>query len=104
MSDYRNSTDPLRHDMRYDADARSTNAAWGWIAGAVFLVVVLALAFGIGHTPNQDNDRVANNMSPPAATRSTPAPAPSGPGSPTFAPTPTPAPMNPTQPQPQPRP
>jgi len=37
MSDHWNSNDPLRSDMRH-AEARSANAAWGWIAAAVFLV------------------------------------------------------------------
>ena len=49
--DYRN--DPLRRDPAYDPDARAMNATWGWIAAAVFLVVVLAVAFGIGHEPGQ---------------------------------------------------
>ncbi len=30
------------------AERRSANAMWGWIAGAVFLVVVLAIIFGLG--------------------------------------------------------
>src|SRR5579872_5646136 len=59
MSDFRNSdlgepNDPLRRDYRYDEDARSANAAWGWIAGAVFVVIVLLVAFGIGHSPNSN--------------------------------------------------
>jgi hypothetical protein len=99
MSDYRNPNpnDPLPGYSRFDPDARSANAAWGWIAGAVFLVVLLALAFGIGHQPNQgDTDRMANNVPPPAAShRASP---PSGPASPTFAP----APMNPAAPPAQP--
>jgi len=45
--DYRN--DPLRRDPAYDPDARAMNATWGWIAAALFIVVVLAVAFGIGH-------------------------------------------------------
>src|ERR1700691_6291994 len=56
MSDYRNQDsnypsldDPLRRDAKMDPDARAGNAAWGWIAGAVFLVVVLAVVFGLGH-------------------------------------------------------
>jgi hypothetical protein len=98
MSDYRNPNDPFPSDMR-DPDARSANAAWGWIAGAVFVVIVLAVAFGIGHQPNQPGtDTLANNAPPPAASKITPplAPAPAGPANPGLAPTPG----NPDQPNP----
>jgi hypothetical protein len=91
MSDYRNSefgNDPLRRDPPYDPDARAMNATWGWIAAAVFIVVVLAVAFGIGHEPRQSGTNTASNeASPPAATRMappalTPAPATPTPNSP----------------------
>ena len=43
-------------------------AASGWIAAAVFLVIVLAVAFGAGHKPGQHPTNIAvNNMAPPAA-------------------------------------
>jgi hypothetical protein len=100
MSDYRNPNDPLQRDSPYDLNARTSNVASGWIAGGVFLVIVIGLAFGIGHTPNQANQSAtANNTSPPAVQ-------PSGPASRTYSPTPmsplqspaqTPA---PAQPQP----
>src|ERR1700682_2574897 len=66
MSDYRNSdydyrNDPLRRDPAYDPDARAMNATWGWIAAAIFIVVVLAVAFGIGHEPNQLGTSTASN-------------------------------------------
>jgi hypothetical protein len=54
MSDYQNSDDPFYHyyfddPLRRDhPDARAPNAAWLWIGAAVFLVVVLAVASGIG--------------------------------------------------------
>jgi hypothetical protein len=76
MSDYRNSSDPLYRDPNgpmtgnagYEPAAR-TNAGWGWIAGAIFLVIILAIAFGVGHEPN----RVASNdMTPSAATHMPP--------------------------------
>ena len=51
-SDYRNLEDPLRPDRRNDRDARSARAAWGWIAGAIFLVIVLASAF-VSYEPFQ---------------------------------------------------
>jgi hypothetical protein len=100
MSDYRNPNDPLQRDSPYDLNVRTGNVASGWIAGGVFLVIVIGLAFGIGHTPNQANHgTTANNTSPPAVQ-------PSGPASRTYSPTPmsplqspaqTPA---PAQPQP----
>ena len=94
MSDYRNSefgNDPLRRDPPYDPDARAMNATWGWIAAAVFIVVVLAVAFGIGHEPNTHT--ASNNVTPPAATRMAP---PLTPASPTAPPAVTPAPATPT--------
>jgi hypothetical protein len=72
MSDYRNPDDPSWRNAPYDPDGRSYNVTWGWIAGAVFLVVVLAIAFGIKH---ESNDRTASNdIAPPAATRLAPPP------------------------------
>ena len=57
MSDYRNQDfndpnldDPLRRDV--SPDARASNATWGWIAAAIFVVAVLAVAFGY-ETPGQ---------------------------------------------------
>ena len=95
--DYRDPNDPLRRDAPSSAGARAMNATWGWIAAAVFLVVVLAVAFGIGHQPSQMNT-ASNDTAPPAATHMTPpsfAPAPN----PTTAPAPaapiTPAPSAP---------
>src|SRR6202035_1664302 len=99
MSDYRNSefdyrNDPLRRDPAYDPDARAMNATWGWIAAAVFIVVVLAVAFGIGHEPNQSGtNTAANDVTPPAATRMAP-PLTAGP----TAATPAPAALTPNSP------
>jgi len=105
MSDYRNTDfnplspeDPYRHDAKMDPDIRAANAVWGWIAAAVFVVVVLAVAFGMTHQPGQVGTNTASNdvitpaappavshMAPPAtapqATPSTPA-TPAGPISP----------------------
>jgi hypothetical protein len=70
MSDYRDPNDPMYGNTGYEPADR-TGMSWGWIAGAVFLVIVLALAFGVGHEPS----RVAsNNAAPPQAT------APASPG------------------------
>jgi hypothetical protein len=90
MSDYRNPNDPLQRDSPYDLNARTGNAASGWIAGAVFLVIVIGIAFGIGHMPNQANTNTTGNNVP--ATQ----PAPSGPASRTFSPTPMSPPQTPT--------
>ncbi len=89
MSDFRDPNDPMRRDMVYDPNARSSNAAWGWIAGIGFLRIIVALAFGVGKSPNQGGTKVANNAAP-AATRTVP-----GPGSRTVTPAPNPTPLNP---------
>jgi hypothetical protein len=43
-----------------------SNSGLGWIAGAIFLVVVLALIFGLGRTGDQQATNTGT--SPPAAT------------------------------------
>ncbi len=60
---YRDPNEPLESArMRNDEQA---NTGVGWIAGAIFLVVVLALIFGLGRT----GDRTAETgTTPPAAT------------------------------------
>jgi hypothetical protein len=83
MSDYRNQDsdyfhpeDPFRHDAKLDPDVRAANAAWGWIAAALFLVVILAVVFGVGHQSGQTGTNTASNdVTPPAATRMAPPPA-----------------------------
>ncbi|MGB6509654.1 MAG: hypothetical protein WBF07_16185 [Xanthobacteraceae bacterium] len=78
MSDYRNydygnPTDPLRGDPQLDPNARPPNAAWGWIAAAIFLVVVLAVAFGYGHKPGQlGTNTASNDVAPPAVSHMAP--------------------------------
>jgi hypothetical protein len=90
MPDYRNPNDPFYRDEQVNrdmsVDTRSYNATWGWIAGALFLVVILAIAFGIGHEPTMT---ASNDTVPPASTRMAP-------------PTTSPSPLNPTPAQPQP--
>ena len=101
MSDYRNSdyddrNDPLRRDPAFDPDARTMNATWGWITAAVFIVVVLAVAFGIGHEPGQSGtNTAANDVTPPAATRAAPPLTMAPPANP-APPAATPAPVTPT--------
>jgi hypothetical protein len=90
--DYRNPEDPFPNDAKLDPHARAPNAAWGWIAAAVFLAVILAVAFGAGHRPGQPlgTDTASNDAAPPAATQMAP-PATIRPPSTTPAPgTPTP--------------
>ncbi len=95
MSDFRDPNDPLRRDEVYDPNVRSSNAAWGWIAGIVFLGIIVALAFGVGKSPDHGGTNVANNV-PPAASQ----PAP---GSRSFTPAPNnPAPAAPTNSAPAP--
>jgi hypothetical protein len=94
MSNYGNydPNDPLRREPPYDPDAKAMNAAWGWIAAALFLVVVLAVAFGIGHEPGAIHT-ASNDSTPPAVQHMNPptvTPAPN----PTTAPN-APAPITP---------
>ncbi len=80
MTDYRNPNDPFyrdeRRDLSYDPDARSYNATWGWIAGALFLVVILAIAFGVGREPTQTASNEVNPTAPVQMAPKPTAPAP----------------------------
>jgi hypothetical protein len=67
MSDYRDPNDPYGNMSYEPADSRSTT--WGWIAGAIFVVIILALAFGVNREPN----RIASNdAAPPTVSHMTP--------------------------------
>jgi len=86
MSDYR---DPYDRDPADPLDRATTrgemrgaNSGVGWIAGALFIVVVLALIFGLGRSGERTATSPGN---PPAATTGSapppanaPAPAPQG--------------------------
>ena len=86
MSDFRDPNDPLRssNDPLRDPNdpmrrewiepaAGRMNATWGWIAAAVFVVIVLAIAFGIGHRPSPgDTNTASNDTMPPAVNRMAP--------------------------------
>ncbi len=86
--DYRNSEDPFQRDTAYDPNVRTGNSAWGWIAAAVFVAIVLAVVFGMGHQPGQNGTNTAANESRPATTQMAPAtPAPTTPAPATPAPT-----------------
>jgi hypothetical protein len=67
--------DPLQRDewrqsIPRDDDARAANATWGWVAAAVFVAVVLFIAFSSGRNDTQtaSNDSSASSrmMNPPA--------------------------------------
>jgi hypothetical protein len=97
--DYRNPEDPFQRDTAYDPNVRIGNSAWGWVAAAVFVAIVLAVVFGMGRQPGQNGTNTAMNQSkPPAATQmappasTTPSPATPTPANP--APPVTPAPSN----------
>ncbi|MGB7037360.1 MAG: hypothetical protein WBD71_17755 [Xanthobacteraceae bacterium] len=101
--DYRNPDDPFRADANLDPNVRAPSAAWGWVAAAVFLVIVLAVAFGFGHRPGQlGTNTASNNVNPPAITHMSPPAAPTpgaipAPGTPTA---PAAAPVTPAAPSP----
>jgi hypothetical protein len=72
-------TDPRDFDRRMDMERQAemesrigTTTPWGWIAGAVFIVIILALIFAGG-----ENTRTAReDASPPATTGMAPRTAP----------------------------
>jgi hypothetical protein len=71
-------TDPRDFDRRMDLErqaemeSRIGTSPWGWIAGAVFIVIILALIFAGG-----ENTRTAReDASPPATTGMAPRTAP----------------------------
>ncbi|HEX4408412.1 MAG TPA: hypothetical protein VH206_06550 [Xanthobacteraceae bacterium] len=95
----RDPNDPYRNDPNLASAGGADNTAWGWIAAAVFVLVIVAVGFGLGHKPGENGINTASNdMSPPAVTRIPPpvpmpaptmAPAPATPSAPV-----TPAPAN----------
>ncbi len=76
--------DPLHRDeWRPDFgrnEMRSANATWGWVAAAVFVAVVLFIAFTSGHNSTQ----TASNDVPPIASHSVNSP--NSPAAPTTPP------------------
>lgn len=101
MSDYRNFNDPLARGTHYDPAARRSGSSWAWIVGALFVIFVLAVAFGVNRP-----HRVASNSLPPPASHMAPPvsrglnPAtpmnPANPAPPLSPMTPAPAPTAPT--------
>jgi hypothetical protein len=112
MSDYRNypnPEDPFPDDPKLDPYVRAPSPAWGWITAAIFVVIVFAVAFGLGHKPGEFGTNTASNdMTPPAVTHMAPtqmappanAPPPAATPAPTTqaAPPVTPAPNAPAEP------
>ena len=71
-------TDPRDFDRRMDMERRmemerrmlpTSNAMWGWIAGGVFILVVLALVFNSGEGTRTASTDASN---PPATTGQAP--------------------------------
>jgi hypothetical protein len=95
MSNYPNPDD--QRDSLYHPNARTGNAASGWAAGGILLLIVIGLAFGISHIPNNEtpHNTTVNNAPPPITQ-------PIGPGSRTYSPTPMSPTQTPTPQQPQP--
>ena len=71
MSDYRDPNDPLMRNTAYEPAAGRTGTVWGWIAAAVFLVIILGIVFGVGHEPNRF---ASNEAVPPPLTHPSPGP------------------------------
>jgi len=69
MSDYRDPNDPMWRDTGYEPAAGNTGSIWGWIAGAVFLAVVLLIVFSAQREPTRT---ASNDVTPPASTRMAP--------------------------------
>jgi hypothetical protein len=80
-------TDPRDFDRRMDMERRmemdrrmGSPTPWGWIAGAVFIIVLLALVF----TSSESTNTARNDVNPPAttgmATKSAPPAVPAKPG------------------------
>ena len=62
-----------RTDPRFEMDHRmGSPTPWGWIAGAVFIIVILALVF----TTNEGSKTASNEGTPPATTGMAPKTAP----------------------------
>ena len=93
-------SDPRFRDPRFDPpplqeddirsqrlnELESSNAMWGWVAGAVVLALVLMFVF----TRGQVNDTTASNVPAPPAVTTSSAPPPTTPAPPVAA-TPAPA-------------
>jgi hypothetical protein len=68
-------SDPRDFDRRMDLERMGTPTPWGWIAGAVFIVVLMALVFAGSEGTRTATD---DGASPPATTGMAPRTAPPG--------------------------
>jgi hypothetical protein len=59
-------------DRRLELERMGSTSPWGWIAGAVFIIVILALVFAGGEA----NKTARDDTSPPATTGMAPTTAP----------------------------
>jgi hypothetical protein len=98
--DYRNPEDPFRRDGKLDPDVGAANVTWGWIAAAVFIVAILAVAFGMGHQPGGTHT-ASNDVTPPTINHTVP---PATVPPPSMTPAPAAPPLVGTAPNPQPAP
>ncbi len=75
MSDFRSydPNDPARRSTQNlpPDESMASNATWGWVAAAIFAVVVLFLAFTAGRDDTQT--AASRDMSTPGASTSAPA-------------------------------
>ena len=69
---YQDPNDPMNRDRMQNLppdDSMASNATWGWVAAAIFAVVVLFLAFTTGR---EDTQTAANRDMSTPATRTMP--------------------------------
>lgn len=72
MSDPRDFERRAEMDRRLELERMGSTAPWGWIAGAVFIIIILALVFVGGEGSNT----ARNEATPPATTGMAPRTAP----------------------------
>lgn len=70
-SEHRNPDDPPGRDSK--PATRATNAMWGWVVGAVFVVAVVAVLFGsLRQREPAGTSTASNNVTTPAPNRMAP--------------------------------
>ena len=93
---YQDPNDPLHRERMQNLppdDSMASNATWGWVAAAIFAVVVLFLAFTTGR---EDQQTAANRDMSTPATRTMPSTSGAATNSPTMpSTTPSTSPSNP---------
>jgi hypothetical protein len=76
-------SDPRDFDRRLELERMGSTSPWGWIAGAVFIIVIMALVFAGGdgtRTARDDgNPAATTGMAPRTAPPAVPAPPPETP-------------------------